>query len=190
MKKLIMAAAIVCAAVGLQAAQFVWTFQADDAMGGYTVADSATYYLVNGDSGLGAALSAILTADGADAFTTALSGYTYTSGTLSSGNANGTFYNAAGDYATMIIMSDGLTGGKDFAYSEYDVSGNLFTPPASGAVAEFYASDYGDPDYAAARGAGTIKGSSPTPPTPIPEPTSGILLILGMAGLALKRKRA
>ena len=29
-----------------------------------------------------------------------------------------------------------------------------------------------------------------TGPTPVPEPTSGLMLILGMAGLALKRKRA
>ena len=35
-------------------------------------------------------------------------------------------------------------------------------------------------------------GSGPTPPTPpvIPEPTSGLLLLIGAAGLALKRKNA
>jgi len=27
-------------------------------------------------------------------------------------------------------------------------------------------------------------------PSPIPEPTSGLLMLLGVAGLALKRKRA
>ena len=32
--------------------------------------------------------------------------------------------------------------------------------------------------------------ASPTPPEPIPEPTSGLLVMLGIAGLALKRKKA
>ena len=31
-------------------------------------------------------------------------------------------------------------------------------------------------------------GAGPTPPTPIPEPTSGLMLLLGVAGLALRRK--
>jgi len=32
-------------------------------------------------------------------------------------------------------------------------------------------------------------GSWPASPAPIPEPTSGLLLLLGVAGLALKRKQ-
>ena len=186
MKKLITAAAIVCVAAGLQAAQFNWSFETDDDMGSYTVGDSATYYLVNGDSGLGATLATVLADEGTDAFTTALGSYAYTSGTLSSGAADGVFYDAAGNYAAIFIMNDGLSGGTDFAYSEYDVSANLYTPPSSKDGIVMSASDYGDPDYASAWGADTIKGGG----TPVPEPTSGLLTLLGMAGLALKRKRA
>ena len=39
-------------------------------------------------------------------------------------------------------------------------------------------------------GKGTEWTKVSTGPTPIPEPTSGLLLLLGVAGLALKRKRA
>ena len=40
-----------------------------------------------------------------------------------------------------------------------------------------------------ATGIGSVMSFAPTP-TPTPEPTSGMLLLLGLAGLALKRKRA
>ena len=179
-----MAAATVCVAAGLQAAQFNWSFEADDAMGSYTVADSATYYIVSGASGVGNTLATILKDQGASAFTTALASYSYATGTLSSGTASGTLLNVTEDYAAMLIINDGLTDNANFAYSEYDASANIFDPPASKATLQTYASDYGDPDYASSWGAGSVKGES------VPEPTSGLLLLLGVAGLALRRKQA
>ena len=61
-----------------------------------------------------------------------------------------------------------------------DVSAYVYTPPESSpGQFMFYVDDF------TTKGA-PIGGSTPI----IPEPTTGLLVLLGVAGLALKRKRA
>ena len=55
-----------------------------------------------------------------------------------------------------------------------DVSGSFYEPPASGTAFTLNAASFAN--------SGTIAD--------VPEPTSGLLMLIGMAGLALRRKRA
>ena len=179
---MIAACAIAFAAV-TQAAQFSWQFDADGAYAG-----NSTYYVFAGNSSVGATLAALLTAEGTDgtkAFTDALTSYNYQTGTLTSiGMGAGSLFGVTDDaYATVFIFEDGVVGGKVFDYIVYDASGSVYTPPDSnpGAV-EMYGSDYGNPEYATSWGTGTVAN--------VPEPTSGLMLLLGMGALALRRRRA
>ena len=75
-----------------------------------------------------------------------------------------------------MIFSDGsYDGGKAVTWTAAtDVSGSYYTPPATGTAFALTAANFTN--------SGTIAS--------VPEPTSGILLLVGMAGLALRRKRA
>ena len=184
MKKLIVAAAIVCAAVIGQAAQFDWSFEVDDSMGTYEVANNATYFMIAGGETIGADLAALLTTEGkgVDAFTAALAGYKYNTGKISDALATGRVEGLSSEtYATIFVFNDGLAAESAFAYNVYDASGSIYTPPAAGSALGAYASDFGDSDYAASWGSGTVA---------VPEPTSGLLMLVGLAGLALRRRRA
>ena len=75
---------------------------------------------------------------------------------------------------------------KAYSYATFDVTDYTYDPgkqeTAPGTLALTQSSF---------TSSGTI-GGGPTPPgpDPIPEPTSGLLLLLGVAGLALRRRRA
>ena len=69
---------------------------------------------------------------------------------------------------------------KGYTYiSMGDISGLVYEPPASAS------GNLSTTSAALLAGTAGSFGSSP-----VPEPTSGLLMLLGMAGLALKRKRA
>ena len=72
----------------------------------------------------------------------------------------------------IVIIDD---GGKDIAYTATAVSVNVQNTPMQ-SLATKASSAF---TYATAQGS-----------EPVPEPTSGLLMLLGMAGLALKRKHA
>ena len=197
MKKIMVSAAIVCAAMMAQAAQVDWSFEVDDVMGSYEISDNATYFMIAGGETVGADLASLLTTEGkgadlasllttegkgADAFTAALAGYKYNTGKISSGAAQGRIDGLESeDYAAIFIFNDGVVAESTFAYNVYDASGNIYTPPTASEVLQAYASDFGDSDYAASWGTGAVA---------VPEPTSGLLMLVGLAGLALRRRRA
>ena len=73
---------------------------------------------------------------------------------------------------------------KDYTYvSMGDISSYAYEPPASSP------GTFGMTSAALLAGQ-TGSFSSGSTPSDVPEPTSGLLMILGMAGLALRRKRA
>ena len=182
MKKL-MAIAAVAAGLSASAAQYNWAFDAEgnDPFGG------ATYYAFNGDV---ASYVSLLTTDGKgyDAFAeavAALDASTYATGTLDGSGAGGGsetdyFANAADTFGVIVLT--GTDAGSTFYYNTISTDGYTYTPPAGApdTLTMYAFSELGDLDMST----GTIVG------TPVPEPTSGLLLVLGMAGLALKRKRA
>lgn len=75
-----------------------------------------------------------------------------------------------------MILADGSydSGSTVYWTAAIDVSGSLYEPPATGSTLGLNAASFAN--------SGTIAS--------VPEPTSGILLLVGMAGLALRRKRA
>ena len=78
-----------------------------------------------------------------------------------------------------VFSSDDLVGGSTykFYYTLEDAAGNTFESGTRTLKAQ-------------ATSTGTLAFASTGTWTAVPEPTSGLLMLLGMAGLALRRKRA
>ena len=152
MKKLIIAAVIVCAAVMSQAASVRW--RASNVM---DVTGKAKY------TGSATLIATLVDAKGIEE---AVSGGSF-GGSMSSGAIN-----------TAVDVSSLTVGAVyDFYYTMTDTKGNLFT---STPVAKVQIQANSTPTVNFGSGGAW----------PVPEPTSGLLLLLGVAGLALKRKRA
>ena len=145
MKKLIIAAAIVCAAAMSQAAMANWDgFDITD-INGAAYTGSATLYCVE------------------------------IAGLTSSGSISG------GELVGALIDDDRLIADTTyhFYFTSTDAAGNTYQSETQSALAQ-----------AVGGGFATFEGLGTWTAAPVPEPTSGLLLLLGVAGLALKRKRA
>ena len=122
----------------------------------------------------------LVTVTGSDTLKADLTAKSLGSATFSNfrGSASTTTIKAADAPSTMfwMIFSEGSwDAGKAVTWTAAtDVSGSFYTPPATGTAFGLTASSFAN--------SGTIAS--------VPEPTSGILLLIGMAGLALRRKRA
>ena len=192
MKKLIIAAAIVCAAVISQAATVTWqsgtlkdytgaNVTSAGAISGYlfelTASEYATYSALNA-----ATLSTTLYADFKDQFASAdASGAnTYKKGNASLDLTGPTDFTAPDTaYAAIIYMdaANNMVVGN-VAYANIEAAMNVKV----GDMANTFGGSI--------TGSGTTSWqSTATPgPEPIPEPTSGLLVLLGVAGLALRRR--
>ena len=197
MKKLIIIAACACTAAIAQAAAISWTagtmtlaggggLTAKGDITGYLfMIDEGAYqsYIDNGYTATGAKLSEKLWADfgssldSADAKKEAFKNGNLASIQVMDGDVAKDY--AVGTYYAALIMVDKVTEG------DY-VMGNIGKISVEGAL-----------DVTRSGLGATIFGDGAVAPTvatgwysAAPEPTSGILLLLGIAGLALKRKRA
>ena len=171
MKKLIIMLGAVAVAIGVQAASVDWKVAGTSASNGYSV------YLLTELASSYKDVSALASAAVA-------------SGTIAK---NGRDYYASGTAKSAAITSDSMkeaywaivtsADASSFNYVKADLSAMVYNPDNQESSPGTFNSV-----SAANMLAGTsmnFGGSSP-----VPEPTSGLLMLLGVAGLALKRKRA
>ena len=172
MKKLIIATAITISAMIVNAASFDWKLQTGADYSGMKV------YALTGTTAA-SVLTACKSTTEKD-WTDTFSGFTAStaSGTNARAGASGTATGVAVNDNLVFVIIDGsvAAGSKYWVVNDYKITGNTYEPPATGTTGTIVLSTQGT------AGSGTF--------TAVPEPTSGLMLLLGVAGLALKRKRA
>ena len=176
MKKLMIVAAIVCAAAMSQAASLAWGSMSD-------LVDKTTGEVLRSlPKGTEIALVCLgATEDYSSAVVRQIGSFEYSSDeginsisgfyelNAGAGDANGYWY------AVMAKASDGTLSQLKYFDNDSPLAAFQLTGWNDASFSGSY--DFGDPE--GARGFYAV-----------PEPTSGLLLLLGVAGLALKRKRA
>ena len=177
MKKLLIAAAMVCAAALVQAATVNWGISGVKAEG-------------NTSPTAGWAVMAFYTEAGAgsDAIVSAIQ--SKTAGSLAFDTQELKVSMSKGKYGP----ADATVAGITDTSKNYDFYFVVFNN-ADATKATMYAMTSAlDQEYSSLDGKYTIGGafsaSTPWASTAVPEPTSGLLMLLGMAGLALRRRRA
>ena len=191
MKKLMTAAAIVCVAAFAQAATVAWNSGAikDQSGAALTAAGQVTAYLFTIDATTyesyaaksAADISTGLWADYGEKLGSATATQANTYSKKAGGVANISAIDAAADtpvYAALLYVD---TRGEETYFM-----GNVATVNWSGV---------GDPtvgNLSVTLGGDAVAGTGATAwaTAAVPEPTSGLLLLIGMAGLALRRRRA
>ena len=191
MKKLMIAVAMVCAAAYVQAANYTWGLGSgldEDSSGNYLETDGFTVITL---------LGTVTESDqGEGKYTLDFSGVTGVLNSTSEVNGDYTVGSVEFDsnvksdlvtqgtkqaYSILILEQGGVTD-----YAKYEGMYALLTGESS---PEADAAE-GDPFMNFSVADAVTADMYKTATAAVPEPTSGLLLLLGMAGLALKRKRA
>ena len=194
MKKLMIAAAAVAVGFAAQAANVTWGTSGIQITGDFEEGEgnflnNGLVYLVDGSVTKDAILAAVQGAADADARATYLSGIALDTAQVTDGD--GAFMKSldageAESLAARLVMFDASTIGD----SEYFMISDVYDASFTKALNWF---DYDGEswvnalDYSTAGAAGS---NWQAVATSTPEPTSGLLLLLGVAGLALRRRRA
>ena len=193
MKKLMIAAVIVCAAAFAQAASYNWN-AADSSM--YGEAGNMNYpAIAEGTVAYFAFVEAYSQADLVADYVAGTVDYAkFASGTNNTVNSTGGINDSA-------VFTADYTSDQQVYFAIFEAAtGNLFvsseataTYIAVGASSVNFADQTDVSDWEAflgdAKAGYSQAGWYKTATAPIPEPTSGLLMLLGMAGLALRRKQ-
>lgn len=187
MKKLMVAAAIVCAAVVSQGASVVWSssFSATDKDGNVlqVAPTTPTISLVLLATGVDAADFASFTADWSKAVAiqdatwdvkqnTRTGKWTAKGSGAFAGSATHTI--AVGDVYGVMLNDNGKL--SQLTYGDGSLDSQMVLVTKAGASDQTTFSSFATANYVVAAS--------------VPEPTSGLLLVLGLAGMALRRRRA
>jgi len=182
MKKLMIMLGVVACAIGVQAAAVTWStgkFQTANATG--TGFSGST--LSGATDGAYLATIYFFTDSACENAVAGVTGNTDTTSTKTGKAFNGTTsdsFNAGSTYYTYLTILDNTTK------SELKSGIASFTvDPLQDPIVNFWTGEGFNETFSGTTGAFASSGW-----TAAPEPTSGLLLLLGVAGLALKRKRA
>ena len=180
MKKLMIAAAIVCAAAFANAATAVWGVGYIEDVDGNLLGSSSTGYTATLNIYSDTALTALVTSSSSSDWEDG--GAMGETADVLVNSPETTYYGQIViDHAGKSIKSDGF----QFTTNSMDDQSMLFVlsnDEVSGIE------KIGGGEFTGNNGAFETNGGGSW--APVPEPTSGLLMLIGMAGLALKRKRA
>ena len=177
MKKLLVAAAIACAAAISQAATVNWGVSGVKADGGGapTTGWAVMAFYTEVGAGSAAIESAIKAGTaGSLAFETTTLANSFGSGKVNAHDATvAGITDTSKNYDFYFVVFNDADATKATEYAMVSAPNKAY----SGMDAKFSAS-------------GTFAASTPWQTASVPEPTSGLLMLLGVAGLALRRRRA
>ena len=190
MKKLMMAVAVVLAASAVQAATFIWATSAKQLAPNIDLANLAAGTYGNGTGNL-SAMSAVTWAftmeldNGTD--TDSLNGglaYSMNKIRVTNLSSDVVFLPGASDPDNNVNCSIVITG----TYNDGTTDCTITSSPIAGTQSFSNLSTLQINTANATQW--TVTGATPPTPPVIPEPTTGLLVLLGVAGLALRRRRA
>ena len=198
MKKLMIAAAIVCAAAFAHGATASWLLS-DLVDKNGSAASGYAYTFTTASTTIDAVTAALVATTDAATFSAALTSLGYVSqlsGSVSSGvyssgdkvlSEAGIPTNTRQQLFSVVIDTATLTDESNWYIT--GLSNKTKTGASDDAIgaAEYTLSDEGS---STASNWTAVKAAPEPIPGGVPEPTSGLLVLLGVAGLALKRKRA
>ena len=182
MKKLIMFAAAVALACAGQAASVDWKMNV--ASQGATWKAANAYVMAFNGSDYSAVIK-LLTVDGSDNMATALGAYALKDGSSTQFNVSNSRGTAVATATSEGVTADGTMFWVVFTEGSMDAGSAIAWTAATDISAYDYEAGSPSPGsftFTAVPNTGTIAG--------VPEPTSGLLMLVGLAGLALRRKRA
>ena len=186
MKKLMIAAAIVCAAVIGQAANVAWSINGvtlSDPSG--DLQDYTGYCFISNAGGTDTTTFAVdqilsMITSGVDPYDTLDAAY----------GTGAAFFNAIGSGMATSTKGIDVTGAGAETPKTLHAMAVIIDGYSPDEAANYQVVDLGDVTFKSTSTTLSAVGTASNDWKAIPEPTSGLLLILGVAGLALKRKRA